>query len=266
MSTATVCPGHLARGGLTQSVAAGRAEAARQAEAERVKAEAAARERERGREAAAAQARAEQEEAAAAAAAAQQPSAEEGEPGTPPPGGVLVKVSEGGAGFVCNNDLRVTKITASGASAAAGVQVGMQLLSFQAADRFHEIDAAMNWASFKDLCRNSEHPWAFSFGPAAAAAAKPKKPSAEILVKVSEGGAGFVCNNDLRVTKITASGASAAAGVQVGMYLLLFEGSNSSCEIKPGMSWASFKDVCRTTPHPWVRGRSLPLSVGSVPR
>ena len=62
MSTATVSPGHFTRSRLTQSVAAGRAEAARQAEAERAKAEAEAAAREREREAAAAQARAEQEE------------------------------------------------------------------------------------------------------------------------------------------------------------------------------------------------------------
>ena len=207
--------------------------AAEKAAAERAAAEKAAAEKAAAEKAAAERAAAEKA-AAAAKAAAKKAEIEEGVPGSPPTGEIMVTVDEGGAGFVCNPDLTVKKLTAGGASEVAGVQLGMQLTAFQAGPQLHDTEG-MAWAAFKDLCKQSSYPWCFTFSPSWS-------------VSVNDGGAGFVCDASLRVKRITAGGASEAAGVPLGARLVSFQAKL----IPAGTTWADFKQTCQNTAHPWA--------------
>jgi hypothetical protein len=173
-------------------------------------------------------------------------------------------VSAGGAGFVCDNDLKVKKITAGGASEAAGVPVGAMLVTFQG----KLIPAGTTWGDFKDICKSTPHPWKFNFAAAGTVPAVAPATSAvakSIVVTVSEGGAGFVCTPDLTVKKVTAGGASEAAGVELGMQLAMFKAGRSiwSKQQEPNMTWASMKDLCKASPYPWAF-TFVPAGTGAV--
>ena len=172
---------------------------------------------------------------------------------------ISVTVAEGGAGFVCDNSMRVKKVNAGSASEAAGVVVGATLVSFQG----KTIPAGTTWGEFKDTCKNTAHPWAFNFAlsgttvapePVPAAAPASAAIAGAIVVKVSEGGAGFVCSPELIVKKITRGGASEAARVHVGMHLVAFKGGSTiwSKEQEPNMTWETMKELCKSASHPWA--------------
>ena len=160
-------------------------------------------------------------------------------------------VREGGAGFVCDNALRVKKITAGGASEAAGIPVGHVLVSFNG----KSVNGT--WSDVKDMCKRTAHPWIFVFtadgAPAPAPVQKASPVAGGIVVEVHEGGAGFVCTPDLTVKKVTAGGASEASGVAVGMLLGGFKAGQSSWIKRqdPDMVWAAMKELCKASPYPW---------------
>ena len=79
-------------------------------------------------------------------------------------GAVMVTVAAGGAGFVCNANMAVKKVTPGGASAAAGVMVGMELTGFTGGGR-RQAMGGVSWAAFKEMCRQSSYPRVFTFTP-----------------------------------------------------------------------------------------------------
>jgi hypothetical protein len=96
----------------------------------------------------------------------------------PSPASVLVEVHDGGAGFVCDDQLIVTKVQRGKASEAAGLQPGMQLHSFQGTQvkglaTGAVSGTAVDWASVKQLVQTTPKPWCFSFGPAVPETAAP---------------------------------------------------------------------------------------------
>lgn len=76
-------------------------------------------------------------------------------------------------------------------------------------------------------------------------------PRGAVVVTVNRGGAGFICAQDLCVRKVSPGGQSATAGLKVGMKLTDYSAGGSRRALE-GISWATFKDVCRQSPYPRV--------------
>ena len=76
---------------------------------------------------------------------------------------IVLNIAEGEkstAGFACNDELVVINVRRGQAAAQAGLQTGMQLLSFQGI-KVSTADA--NWTSVKQLVQSTPKPWSFVF-------------------------------------------------------------------------------------------------------
>jgi flagellar biosynthesis GTPase FlhF len=104
---------------------------------------------------------------------------------TLPRGAVVVTVNRGGAGFVCAADLCVKRVSPGGLSAAAGLQVGMQLARYSAGGRPHAM-GGMSWSGFKEMCKQSPYPRIFTFVPAGDDSAKHTRSSAPIAEGIAD--------------------------------------------------------------------------------
>ena len=105
---------------------------------------------------------------------------------TLPRGTVVVTVNRGGqAGFVCAADMCVKKVSPGSLSAAAGLQVGMQLVGYSAGGRRHAM-GGMSWSAFKEMCKQSPHPRVFTFVPADDSPAKQMLSSAPIAERIAD--------------------------------------------------------------------------------
>ena len=72
----------------------------------------------------------------------------------------VAKDEKSTAGFTCNDELVVTNVRRGQAAAQAGLQPGMQLLSFQG---IGVSTADATWASVKQLVQSTPKPWSFAF-------------------------------------------------------------------------------------------------------
>jgi hypothetical protein len=183
-----------------------------------------------------------------------------------------VTIDDGaGAGFVANDDLTVSKVTASQACAAAGIEIGWRVLEFQ--DELLGSDET--WASLKLKVKSAPKPWRFTFGPPAAngdiAAPLPEgrppeqactRPTSTALPRtivhtVNKRGdeIGFDCNRSLTV--ITVSDLEArTSGIVVGMQLVEFKGGHEvwTRDLDRTMTWSKMrreKAIESVAPHPW---------------
>ena len=68
-----------------------------------------------------------------------------------------------------------------------------------------------------------------------------------VVVRVTEGGAGFATNEDLSVKKIDGLGACDSAGVVMGMWVVAFQGEHFGAD----MTWTCLKGKVKATPKPW---------------
>ena len=78
-----------------------------------------------------------------------------------------------GGGFVCTDGLLVKEVHAGKFAEAAGVQLGMQLVSFNAAKLTPPAD---NWGTVKQSVRATPKPWEFCFEAPAPGSAPPLPP------------------------------------------------------------------------------------------
>ena len=91
-------------------------------------------------------------------------------------GQVRLVVTEGGAGFACNESLVVTKVQPGSRAAAAGVNPGMKCAAMQ--DR--PLAASMTWTTLKAQVKQTPKPWTFIFVTADADAASAEWAKSEI--------------------------------------------------------------------------------------
>jgi hypothetical protein len=147
---------------------------------------------------------------------------------------VVVKVTQGGAGFVANEDLSVKTLDDLGACDSAGVALGMWVVAFQG----EELGTDMNWTSLKGNVEATPKPWEFKFS---------NDPPGSKTINVNDGGAGFTAAPDLLVKKVDAAGMCDQGGVTIGMKLKRFQGVKLD-----DATWKETKAMMKATAKPWA--------------
>jgi hypothetical protein len=72
----------------------------------------------------------------------------------------VIDVQSGSAGFTCDEQLVITQLVDGGLAADAGVELGMQVTSFQG-ERFAQ---GFTWSQLKARAKTTPKPWQFGFG------------------------------------------------------------------------------------------------------
>ena len=100
--------------------------------------------------------------------------------------------------------------------------------------------------------------------PVAAAAPAPTLktpggPHVACVISVTEGSAGFTCDDSLIITRLDDAGLAEVGGVTIGMRVCQFMGEN----LPEFRTWTELKKVARVTPKPWTFSFSAPLAEGT---